>query len=89
MGADYGEENGRPYLKIRYFGREVQVFKDEVRYPPGIEENPWDAILLYNYIASQGQRPPCGEWIKFQGLPNSVSKTKTLLRLQKTTGGSL
>jgi Domain of unknown function (DUF3786)/Putative Fe-S cluster len=83
LGADYGEENGRPYLKIRYFGREVKVFKDEVRYPPGIEENPWDAILLYNYIASQGQRPPCGEWIKFQGLPNSVSKTKTLLRLQK------
>ncbi|HSO71097.1 MAG TPA: DUF3786 domain-containing protein, partial [Thermodesulfobacteriota bacterium] len=52
-------------------------------YPPGIEENPWDAILLYNYIASKGQRPPRGDWIKFQGLPNSVSKTKTLLRLQK------
>jgi hypothetical protein len=83
LGADYGEEAGRPYLKITYFGREVQVFKDEVRYPPGIKENPWDAILMYNYIASQGQRPPCGEWIKFQGLPNSVSKTKTLLRLQK------
>jgi hypothetical protein len=83
LGAGYGEENGRSYLKLIYYGREVQVFKDEVRYPPGIEENPWDAILLYNYIASQAQRPPCGEWIKFQGLPNSVSKTKTLLRLQK------
>jgi hypothetical protein len=83
LGARYGEENARQYLKLFYFGREVQVFKDEVWYPPGIEENPWDAILLYNYIASQKQRPPCGQWIKFQGLPNSVSKTKTLLRLQK------
>lgn len=83
LGATSGQEDGRPYLSLPYFGRLVQVFKDEVRYPAGDEENPWDAILLYNYIASQGQRPPSGQWIKFQGLPNSVSKTKTLLRLQQ------
>jgi hypothetical protein len=83
LGADYGQEDGRPYLRLGYYGQKVQVFKDAVRYPAGVEENPWDAILLYNYIASQGHRPPCGQWIKFQGLPNSVSKTKTLLRLQK------
>jgi hypothetical protein len=83
LGATYGQEDGRPYLRLPYYGREVQVFKDEVRYAKGEEENPWDAILLYNYIASQGYRPPCGQWVKFQGLPNSVSKTKTLLRLQK------
>ena len=83
LGARYGEEDGRPFLTLSYFGRQVQVFKDEVRHPEGVAENPWDAILLYNYIASQGKRPPCGQWIKFQGLPNSVSKTKTLLRLQK------
>jgi hypothetical protein len=89
LGAAYGEEDGRPSLILPYFGRDVQVFKDEVRHPQGVEGNPWDAILLYNYIASQGQRPPCGEWIKFQGLPNSVSKTKTLLRLQKQLAEAL
>ncbi len=89
LGATYGEEDGRPSLILPYFGRDVQVFKDEVRHPQGVEGNPWDAILLYNYIASQGQRPPCGEWIKFQGLPNSVSKTKTLLRLQKQLAEAL
>jgi hypothetical protein len=83
LGATSDQEDGRPFLSLPYFGRTVQVFKDEVRHPLGVAENPWDAILLYNYIASQGQRPPCGQWIKFQGLPNSVSKTKTLLRLQK------
>jgi hypothetical protein len=83
LRATYGQDNGRPYLSLSYYGREVQVFKNEVRYPEGEEENPWDAILLYNYIASQGHRPPSGQWVKFQGLPNSVSKTKTLLRLQK------
>ena len=54
LGATYGEEAGRPYLSLTYFGHRLQVFKDEVRYPPGAPADPWDAILLYNYIASQG-----------------------------------
>ncbi len=83
LGAVYGEEDGRPFLSFQYFYRPVQVFKDEVRYGQGFEPNPWDPILLYNYVTSGGRRPPCGRWIKFPELPNSVSKTKTLLRLQK------
>ncbi len=82
LGARYGQENGRPYLTLEYFGRPHQVFKDEVRYPDGREANPWDAILLYNYIASQGRAEPTGTWITYQSLPNSVSKTKTLQRLE-------
>ncbi|MEW6387703.1 MAG: DUF3786 domain-containing protein [Thermodesulfobacteriota bacterium] len=83
LGAKFGEEAGRPYLTLPYFGAEVQVFKDEIRYPPGVAANPWDAILLYNYAASQGNRLPTGQWITFQSLPNSVSKAKTLARLEK------
>jgi len=83
LGAEFGEEEGRPYLRFRYFCRPVRVFKDEVQYGQGLVPNPWDAILLYNYVASGGHRRPCGQWVKFQDLPNSVSKTKTLLRLQK------
>jgi hypothetical protein len=82
VGARYGEENGRPFLNLTYFGHNLQVFKDEVRYPDGVEANPWDAILLYNYLASQGRAEPIGTWITFQSLPNSVSKTKTLKRLE-------
>ena len=82
IGARCGEENGRPLLNMTYFGHNLQVFKDEVRYPEGVEANPWDAILLYNYIASQGGVEPTGTWITFQSLPNSVSKTKTLKRLE-------
>ncbi len=83
LGADYGEENGRPYLALPYFGYCLQVFKDEMRYPPGALADPWDAILLYNYIASGGSKPPTGEWIAYHSLPNSVSKAKTLARLER------
>jgi hypothetical protein len=83
LGADYGEEGGKPYLAIPYFGFCLQVFKDELRYPPGALADPWDAILLYNYLASQGGKPPTGNWIAYNSLPNSVSKAKTLARLER------
>jgi hypothetical protein len=83
LSAVYGEEDGRPCLTLDYFGQSLTVFKDEVRYPAGAAANPWDAILLYNYIASGGKSMPDGTWISFQSLPNSVSKAKTLARLEK------
>ena len=83
LGAVYGEEDGRPYLAFSYFGQALVVFHDEVRYPIGAAPNPWDAILLYNFIASGGKSLPTGTWITFQSLPNSVSKAKTLVRLEK------
>jgi hypothetical protein len=83
LGATYGEEGGRPYLSFPYFGYRLQVFKDELRYPPGALADPWDAILLYNYIASQGDEPVAGRWIAYHSLPNSVSKAKTLARLER------
>jgi hypothetical protein len=83
LGATYGEEAGRPYLSLPYFGSCLQVFKDELRYPPWALADPWDAILLYNYIASQGRKPVRGQWIAYHSLPNSVSKAKTLVRLEQ------
>ena len=83
LGAEYGEEAGRPYLSLTYFGHRLQIFKDELRYPPEALADPWDAILLYNYIASQGNEPVTGRWIAYNSLPNSVSKAKTLARLEQ------
>lgn len=82
-GLSSGEEDGRPYVMLPFFGQELKVFKDRVLYPPGVKENPWDAILIYNYLASPGEAPVTGTWVSFQSLPNSVSKTKTLERLQR------
>jgi hypothetical protein len=82
LGAVYGEQDGCPYVDMQYFDLRLRLFKDKVCYPEGVNANPWDAILLYNYLASQGQGEPAGTWVTFQSLPNSVSKTKTLKRLE-------
>jgi hypothetical protein len=82
VGASFGEQDGCPFVDLTYFGHRLRVFKDKVCYPEGVEANPWDAILLYNYLASQGKTEPTGTWITYQSLPNSVSKTKTLKRLE-------
>ncbi|MBM4284503.1 MAG: DUF3786 domain-containing protein [Deltaproteobacteria bacterium] len=82
LGALAGESGGRPFLEIPYFGHRLTVFKDQVRYPPEAAADPWDAILLYNYIASQGAGEPGGTWIAYKTLPNSVSKAKTMARLE-------
>jgi hypothetical protein len=82
VGASFGEQDACPYVDLRYFGHVIRVFKDKVCYPEGVEANPWDAILLYNYLASQGGAKETGTWITYQSLPNSVSKTKTLKRLE-------
>ncbi|MFZ4441026.1 MAG: DUF3786 domain-containing protein [Syntrophales bacterium] len=82
LGAEGGEESGRSYLRLSYFGNTLQIFKDEIRYPAAINGNPWDAILLYNYIASQGNQALAGKWITFDSLPNSISKTKTLNKFE-------
>ena len=83
LGLEYGEEGSEPFVHFPYFGHTLRVFKNLVEYPTDCQENPWDAILLYNYIASQGRAEQTGTWITFQSLPNSVSKTKTMERLQR------
>ncbi|MDI6852908.1 MAG: DUF3786 domain-containing protein [Deltaproteobacteria bacterium] len=83
LGATYGQENGQGFLEFPFFRLPLRVFKNRVQYSPGVQANPWDAIFLYNYIASQGSKPLSGKWITYQSLPNSVSKVKTLERLQR------
>ena len=83
LGAQYGMEGKRPYLEITYFGLPYRIFKDGVRYPPAADDNPWDAVLLYNFVYSHGNSAPSGRWIAMQDLLNSVSKAADIRELQQ------
>ncbi len=65
-------------LVFSYLGRKVHLNKKQVLLDGVEPEDPRDQILLYNYIASGGASPPCGEWVGLESLPNSLSKVRTL-----------
>jgi len=39
-GLRWGEEEGRPFILLPFFGQELKVFKDRVVYPPGGAREP-------------------------------------------------
>ena len=65
-------------LFFRYLGQQVSLSKTMLLIDGLKPEDPRDQILLYNYVFSQGHRPPANDWIGMESLPNSISKIKTL-----------
>ena len=77
LGAAFEERKGTPSLKFPYFGRQVRVTRDDVLPEVGEPLDPWEKILLYNYVIG-GAVDPSGVWVGMESLPNSVSKIKSL-----------
>ena len=77
LGAEFNP--GPPAaLHFRYLGRWVVLSSEEARLEGGQLIDPRDQILLYNYAASGGGRPPLGVWVGMESLPNSMAKVRTL-----------
>jgi hypothetical protein len=84
LGAALGTEREDQYLELSYFGHPYRIFKDRVIYPQGADDDPWDAVLLYNFVYSGGNDNPSGRWISMKDLKNSVSKAADIKELQTT-----
>jgi hypothetical protein len=84
LGATWGAEGEDQYLELSYFDLPYRIFKDRVIYPPGADDDPWDAVLLYNFVYSGGNDNPSGRWISMKDLKNSVSKAADIKELQTT-----
>jgi hypothetical protein len=77
LGAACLEADGSPALKLLYLDKEVTVTQDDIMGSPTGELNPWEKILIYNYVIG-GAVEPAGVWLGMESLPNSVSKIKSL-----------
>jgi hypothetical protein len=75
LGAVFEETDGVPSLTLLYFGKEVRITVDDIW--SSEELDPWEKILLYNYVIG-GAVEPSGVWVGMESLPNSVSKIKSL-----------
>jgi len=77
LGAIAVEREGKPGIRFAYFGGEVVVDDEDIRQASGEDLNPWEKILLYNYVIG-GAAELSGRWTGMESLPNSVSKVKSL-----------
>ena len=72
--------DGTDALEIYYLGRTVTVSASNISSQDGLELDPRDQILLYNYIFFGGKGELSGEWVGLESFPNSISKVSTLKR---------
>ena len=77
LGAEYAEAEGVSALRFPYFGRQVTVTHGDVSDDSGGELDPYEKILIFNYVIG-GATEPAGAWVGMESLPNSVSKIKSL-----------
>jgi len=74
----YSVDNGAEFLEIPYFGRTVIMTHSGIQQQDDEEFDPWDEILLYNYIFFSGSKPLSGKWVGLESFPNSLSKRVAL-----------
>ena len=78
LGVAYTFNNGVEALEIPYFDRLVTMSQDGIVAVTGKEFDPWDEVLLYNYIFFSGSKPLSGRWVGLESLPNSLPKSAAL-----------
>ena len=79
LGGEYVKRDGKEAMLLSYLGQTYEVSKEEARALEGSgEQDVWDVILLFNYIASNCRKPPAGKWIDIDALPGSIPKKPEL-----------
>ncbi len=77
LGARFFLKDGKQALALPYFGSMLTVTREDIADDSGTQTNPWEKILIYNYVIG-GACEPSGSWVGMESLPNSVSKIKSL-----------
>lgn len=78
LGGQMTQLDGQPALRLDYFGRPVLVTHEDASMESDESLNPYEKILIFNYILGSGAEPS-GSWVGMETLPNSVSKVKSLI----------
>ena len=78
LGLKYSADNGMETVAITYFGRIVSMSRTGIVAGDAEEFDPWDEVLLYNYIFFSGSKPVSGNWVGLESFPNSLPKRVAL-----------
>ena len=78
LGVAYAVDDGVEALEIPYFGRAVTMRHNGIVSNNDEKFDPWDEVLLYNYIFFSGSKPLTGNWVGLESFPNSLPKRVAL-----------
>jgi hypothetical protein len=78
LEVGYSVDDGAEALKIPYFGRVVTMRHTGIVRDEDEEFDPWDEVLLYNYIFFSGSKPLKEIWVGLESFPNSLPKRTAL-----------
>ena len=78
LEVGYLVDDGVEALEIPYFGRAVTMRHTGIVSDKDEEFDPWDEVLLYNYIFFSGSRPLTANWVGLESFPNSLPKRVAL-----------
>ena len=78
LGAVYDVEGGAATLRVSYFDRTVIVSGTRIRTTDSEELDPWDRVLLYNYVYFSGSQALSNRWVGLESFPNSIPKRAAL-----------
>ncbi len=91
QGIDWAERAPRLGLepaplgwRVPYLDTLVFLSPERASRQDGLELDPRDQILLYNYVIFGGQGPLSGEYVGLEAFPHSLSKVATLRRYAET-----
>ncbi len=80
LGAEVVHTENGAALKLPYLGINVLISKESIEPENGMELDPRDQILLYNYVFFASDEMLSGNWVGLEAFPNSISKVVTLRR---------
>ncbi len=78
LGVTYSVDNDVEALEIPYFNRMVTMKHSGIWVEGSEDFDPWDEILLYNYIFFSGSKPLSDDWVGLESFPNSLPKRAAL-----------
>lgn len=78
IGALFEAREGVEVLSFLYLNRSCELSRSEILLDGRPAEDPWDNILLYNYVYFAGREERTGEWIPIDRIPGHIPKKPEL-----------
>ena len=78
VGGTLKRQEDSVFLELPYFAWTVHIQEGSITKEDGSPLNRWEQVFLYNHVAMGGSRTPEGKWKGLEGIPNTVSKVKSM-----------